>query len=405
VERIRVRFADENGRVRESIFEAGSGSEIRQALAERGFFLLEEEVLPKSFAERVREFFSLGNRVPLGELVEFTSLLRTMLKAGLPLNEALAIILESETSGPLPMALADVRVDINEGVAFSRALSRHPDVFPDILVRTIVAGEKAGALEGILARLTSYFSNTIAVRRKLIAALIYPAVLMVVASLAVSYLLISVVPEFADLFVSLDVPLPAFTRFVLGIADFVGDWFVRILGVIALVVFLLVRYVRTPAGRLALDGGKLRVPILGRLEERFALSQFSRILATMVGGGLPLLESLHTVLDSLENRVIANRLRSLPALIERGDSCAKALRSVEGIPSMMTRMVHVGEEAGNLHEMLENLADRYDQEIDTLTSTLTSLIEPLLFLVMAGVVGAVIIALLIPVLTAASQIR
>ena len=405
MEKIRVRYADDQGRTREDIFETTSVDEMRAAFAERGFYILSEEVENLTLTERIKEGLTYSKGVSLKELTEFTKLLRTLLKAGMSLNDAIDILLDGAEEGDLTSALRQIQEDIREGISFSKALGRHPDIFPEIYVKTIVAGEKSGALENILLRLTEYFNRSIAVRRKIIAALIYPSILLLVSSLAVTYMVVAVVPEFADLFKSLEVPLPFLTSLLLDVSGFIGDWFpLLMLGVLS--IFTLgFRYSKTKQGKMDLAKFKSYIPVVKELELKYAYSQFTRTLATMVEGGIPLLDSLEVVLDSLENKMVAERLMVIPGLLERGTGFGKALKQIEDIPNIMTRVIHVGEESGNLEEMLENLADHYDDEISELTDTITSLVEPVLFLSMALVVGTIIVALLYPVLTAASNIN
>jgi type IV pilus assembly protein PilC len=315
------------------------------------------------------------------------------------------VLLDGAVETPLNLALRQVKEDIGEGVSLSSALARHPDVFPDIYVKTIVAGEKAGALENILKRLTEYFVSSMAIRRKIIAALIYPSILLLVSSLAVSYMVVAVVPEFAGLFKSLDVPLPLMTSVLLSTSEFLGEWFYLIVFALILAGFGIYSYSKSPEGKRAIDNLKLSIPVVRDLETNYAYSQFSRTLGTMVEGGIPLLDSLEVVLGSIENKVLAARFAILPELLEKGLGFGKSLKKIQGAPRVMVKVIHVGEESGNLSEMLDNLADHYDEEITETTDAITALIEPVLFLGMALVVGTLVVALLYPVLTAASNIN
>jgi type IV pilus assembly protein PilC len=323
----------------------------------------------------------------------------------MPINDALTVLLDGAADTPLNSALRQVKEDISEGISLSVAMGRHPEVFPEIYVKTIVAGEKSGALENILKRLTEYFVSSMAIRRKVIAALIYPAILLIVSSIAVSYMIVAVVPEFSSLFKSLDVPLPLPTVVLLSASEFIGEWFWLLLFALTLIFSALVSYARSRNGRLQLDNFKLSVPVVRNLEANYAFSQFSRTLGTMVQGGIPLLDSLHVVLESIENKVLAKRFAVLPELLEKGLGFGKSLKKIQGTPGVMVRVITVGEESGNLGEMLDNLADHFDDEITETTDAITALIEPILFLGMALVVGTLVIALLYPVLTAASNIK
>ncbi|HNS10684.1 MAG TPA: type II secretion system F family protein [Candidatus Ozemobacteraceae bacterium] len=405
MQRIKIRYADEKGNTSEEVFETRSLEELRAAFSTRGYYILSETSLDESLADQIKSALSFKKQVSLKDLNEFTKLIRTLLKSGMPITDAIDVLLDDAEDTPLNRALREVHQDIREGISLSRALGRHPEVFPEIYIKTIVAGEKAGALENILKRLSDYFTSSLAIRRKVIAAMIYPTILLAVSSLAVVYMIIEVVPEFASLFRSLDIPLPLMTSLLLSASEFLGEWFLLLFCLALLAVAAIVSFYQSPEGRRKIDRFKLRVPLLRDLEKNFAYSQFARTMSTMVEGGIPILDSLKVVLDSLENKVIARRFAVLPELLEKGLGFGKALKSIPETPTIMVRVVTVGEESGNLGEMLDNLAEHYDEEITELTDTVTSLIEPMLFLGMALVVGTLVVALLYPVLTAASQIN
>lgn len=405
MDKVLIRFSDERGKIHETVFETESLENLRNDLNERGYFILSETYLEKTLSQKLSSLLPFFKAVSMTELIEFSQLLRTLLKAGLPLKDSLDVLLDEGEKGPLQRAIGQIKEDIVEGLSFSKALSRHPQIFPEMYVKTIIAGEKSGALDEVLSRLISYYKNRHAIKRKLVAAIIYPALLLLVSIVSITYLIVKVVPEFSELFRSLDVPLPIYTQIVLGISTFLGSWFVPILFLFVAVFVLLSRYYRTMSGRVIIDGFKLRIPIIGKLESKNAFSQFSRTLSTLLAGGIPILESLDIVVQSLDNKEIANRLNDLAGDIQKGTPFARGLKSIEEIPPTMIKIVHVGEESGNMEGMLNGIADHYDEEISALTSTMTTLIEPILFLFIAATVGSVIIALLIPVLTAASNIN
>ncbi len=401
----RVKYADEKGRMQEFVREVESIDELRTALTDHGCYVLRIDEEPKSWTEHLSEILQLRRGVGIRELMEFTRLLRTLVKSGLPLKEALDLLVEDAPPGALSNAVRAVSRDVGEGVSFSQALARHPHVFPDIFVKTVVAGVAAGALESVLDRMSSYYAGILEIRGKIVNALIYPAVLLLVSIAAVAFMMVKVVPEFTDLFQNLEVPLPTFTVIILGVSGLLAEWFWLVIAAVVGLFVAFRKYTATIAGRTHVDGMKLSIPMIGTLEEKMGFSQFARTLATMIEGGIPLMQSLAVVIDSLENRALALRLAHIPESIERGDSFAQALKSVPHVPRMVPRIVKVGEESGNLGEMLNGLADHYDEEIDNLTSSLTRLIEPLLFLLMAVVIGSIIVALLLPILTAATNIR
>ncbi|MBF0409905.1 MAG: type II secretion system F family protein [Candidatus Riflebacteria bacterium] len=400
-----VKYADQYGRIRENFCDYPSLEDLKREFLSKDLFILEATIQEKSLKESVFSFLNLHNKVSLQELMEFSKLFRTLVKGGLPISDSLEVVTQDMKNELFCRSLKTVQNDIDAGISFSGALGKHPNVFPEIFVKSIMAGEKAGALDEILNRLVMFYKNSISIRRKIFAAMIYPTILMAVSFFAVLYMLIGVVPEFTDLFRSLNVPLPVYTAIVLSISGFFSDYFLYLAVLFTLIVIVTSNYLKTPAGTKFFHGIKLKIPVLSKLEEKYSLSQFSRMLATLVEGGIPLVESLKVVLQSIGNVVIKDRLNPLSELLNKGDSFSASLRKIPEIPLALTKMVHVGEESGNLPEMLNGLADHYDEEIDELTTTLTSLIEPALFLFLALIVGSIIIALLLPVLSAASNIR
>ena len=401
--KIAVRYADEKGQIKEEEFEAKSVDELREALTRKGCFILEEQ--PDKGFSGIRRTFSSTEKATTKELCEFAKMLKTLIKSGMPVNDALDILLDGANNSPLNRALKVVSEDIRTGVSFSKALARHADIFPNIFIKTVIAGERSGAMEAILQRLIEFFTRSIAIRKKFVGAMIYPSILLAVATIATVYLIVAVVPQFQDLFSSLGAKLPAPTVILINISDFFAEWFTIIISAFIVFVVFIINWAKSTEGKKQLDGIKLKLPVYKTLESYFAYSQFARTMATMISGGIPLYDSLGVVVDTIENKVIAQRMGLIQDQLQRGKGFAKALKQIPDIPHIMQRLAVVGEESGNMAEMLDNLADHFDEEIAELTDKVTALIEPILFIGMAIVVGSVIIALLYPVLTAASQIN
>ncbi len=403
---VRIKYADAAGKAHEMVAETPDLEGLLAALRQQGYYVVSTTVERHLLWKHFLSLLPFGNRVSLSVITEWIKLLRTLIKAGLPLKDALDVLLDESGGDPLlRQAMLTVRNDLVEGTSLSRALARHPNVFPEILTRTVVAGEQSGSLDQVLERVAQYFTRILAVRRRVLMAMIYPTILLCVSMVAVAYLMVRVVPEFKSLFESMETPMPAYTQFVLGIAGFLGDWIVPILIALGAAGYGALWARQTPAGRTFFDGLKLKIPLVNGLEERFALTQFTRTLSTLTAGGIPLLESLGIVVESLENRVIAARFSELIPSIERGESFAKAIRRIERMPGVLVKMIHVGEESGDLDGMLTTAADHFDEEIENQTGTLTAVIEPIMFLSMAFVVGSIIVAMLLPIMTAASHIH
>jgi type IV pilus assembly protein PilC len=403
MEKIVVRYADGQGVTHEETFEAQSREALRQSLVSRGYFILNEQKLSLSFVDKLKEGLTFQKAVTLKELNDFTKMLKTLIKSGVSIVEGIEILLEDAEDSALNRALRIIVSDIKAGSSLSQALARHSNVFPNIYIKTVVAGERAGALEAILDRLVDYFNNMAAIRKKVRGAMVYPAILLVVATLATSYMVVAVVPQFKDLFDGVGAELPLPTQILLGASEFMGSWGLLLLSLLILFVAIAISYVKSKEGKEQIDLLKLRIPVLKKLERNVAYSQFSRTLSTMLAGGIPLFDSLEVVLGSMENRMVAKELSMIPAELQRGNALAKTLVAIPQTPKIMQKIVKVGEESGNLSEMLDNLADHFDDETTELTSALVAMIEPVLFVGMAIVIGGIIIALLYPVLTAASQ--
>jgi type IV pilus assembly protein PilC len=403
MEKIVVRYADGQGVTHEETFETDSRENLRETLVGKGYFILSEQKVTQTLGQKFKEAFTFQKGVGLKELNDFTKMLRTLIKSGVTIVEALEILLEDGEDTSLNRALRIIVSDIKAGSSLSQALARHANVFPNIYIKTVVAGERAGALEAILDRLVDYFNNMAAIRKKVRGALVYPAILLVIATIATSYMVVAVVPQFKDLFDGIGAELPLPTQILLSISEFMGVWslFIISLGILAIAIGF--GYVKSKEGKERLDALKLQLPVLKGLERNVAYSQFSRTLSTMLAGGIPLFDSLEVVLGSMENKMVAKELSPISLELQRGNALAKTLVNIPQTPKIMQKIVKVGEESGNLSEMLDNLADHFDEETTELTSALVAMIEPILFVGMAIVIGSIIIALLYPVLTAATQ--
>lgn len=404
MKKVKIKYADDSGTTRVEVFEAKIASDVSSFLIDKGYYVLSEQIVSDSYSETIRNLLLSTNRVSQKELNEFTKLLRTLIKSGMPVTTAIDLLTDGVDDTLLNRTLKSVKADIHKGVSLSAALSKYPNVFPDIYVKTIIAGEKAGALEDVLLRLSEYLKSSILIKQKIVSALIYPAILLLFSSIAIILMLVFVVPEFVLLFESLEMTLPWYTTVVLGLSSYVASNISVLLAFVLTVVGAFLWYKNTPNGRIKYDAFKLGLPLIGTLEHSFAFSQFSRILATMVNGGIPLLDSLNIVLNSMQNSVFAARYSEVPDLIEAGMNFGNALKQIPETPLVISKIVTVGEESGNLGMMLDNIADHYDGEITELTDRVTALIEPLIFIVLAIFIGGFIVALIGPVLTAVSQI-
>lgn len=405
MKKFKIKCISNKGQIKEFNIEAFNQQELEELITKQGYYIISIEVERKSLYDLIQEIKSFITFTSIKELLDFSKLFRTLLKAGLPVKDAFDAILEDSPNTSFYTSLRSIRNDIIEGVSLSSALARHPNVFPDIYVKTIMAGEKVGALDKVLERLSIYYQRIISIRRKILSSITYPIILLLVALSAILFMMIKVVPEFIHLFKNLDIPLPKFTAFILHISEIITQNIIVILIIFIILIYLIYTYVQTKHGRIVVDEIMLKIPLIGNIQEKLCYSQFARTVATLLNGGIPLLDALDIAIQSLSNNYIAMKFQNLPELISKGYSFANCLKYTESVPKAFIKVVKVGEESGSLAEVLDNIAEYYEDEISDLTATLLSLIEPILFLLISLILGSFIISLLLPILTAAGNLK
>ena len=335
--------------------------------------------------------------VPAREVVVFTRLFATMIAAGLPLVQSLNILARQQENRMFRRVIREMVSDVEAGDTLAGAMGRHRKVFSELSVSLVAAGEAAGALDTILARLADFLEKHNALARKMKAALIYPAVIVGVAIPAVAVLLVFVIPTFEEMFATAGVPLPLPTRTVIAASGAVQDRWWALLGALAAFAALL-RYARgTRRGRLATDRLLLAVPLLGDLLRKAAVSRFTRTLGTLVASGVSILRGLEVTARTAGNRVIHDAVMRSRASIAGGATIARPLEESGAFTPMAVRMVEVGEQTGALDEMLARVADFYEQEVDTALEAVVAMVEPVMIVVLGVVVGGMIVAMYLPI--------
>ena len=329
----------------------------------------------------------------------------TMINSGLSLLRALNILSEQTENKELARVIGEVRSDVERGSSLSSALSKHPKAFSNLYVAMVRAGEAGGVLDSALLRLAETMEYQVALRQKIKSAMTYPVVVFVMVLLIVTAMLIFVVPMFEDLYKELGGVLPLPTRILLAVSAAVVKFWYVVAGVIALLAFGLRRYVTTDKGRAQLDALKLKVPIFGPLFHKVALSRFSRTLAVLMRSGVPILQALEIVSETVGNKVVGKAILDVQQSVKEGESIAKPLESHSVFPPMVVQMLAVGEETGALDTMLEKIAEFYDQEVEASVEALTSLIEPVLIAVMGAAVGSMVVALYMPMFNIINLIK
>jgi general secretion pathway protein F len=327
-----------------------------------------------------------------------TRQLATLVDAAVPVEEALGMIAAQQEQESVKRIVASVRADVTEGRRLAEALGRHPRSFSGLYRAAVAGGERSGNLGLVLTRLADYLSRVHAQRSKVLAAMVYPAALVCVATCVVSCLMIFVVPSLAEQFESFDARLPLLTQILIAVSKFLSMfWAVLLIGIFAL-VFAVRRALRQPAIREAADGALLRAPVIGRWVVAVNASRFVRAVSTLVTSGLPILESIRAARESLTNRVAAKAAERMADWIEEGESLSQAMRRSGVIPPMVAYMAASGENAGDLPGMLEKAADHLDQEFEAFTNSAISLFEPAVIIFMGVVVASIVLAIMLPVL-------
>ncbi|HXJ31481.1 MAG TPA: type II secretion system F family protein [Gemmatimonadales bacterium] len=348
-------------------------------------------------APRAMSMPKFGGGVKTRDVVVFTRQFATMINAGLPLVQALDILAQQTENKTLAGVTRQVVYDVESGQTLADALRKHPKAFSDLYVNMVAAGEAGGILDTILQRLAQFLEKNDAIIRKVKGAMVYPAVIMTVAVVAVAVLLIFVIPTFQNMFASVNMDLPLPTRIVIGMSNVLKGYWWAIIGVVGFSVFALTRYYKTAAGRLQIDALLLRFPVLGDLLRKSAVSRFTRTLGTLISSGVSILDGLEITARTAGNMVIHNAVMESRQSIAGGDTISAPLQRSKVFPPMVISMIAVGEQTGGLDEMLSKIADFYDEEVDAAVSTLLSLMEPIMIVVLGVVVGGMVVAMYLPI--------
>jgi type IV pilus assembly protein PilC len=341
--------------------------------------------------------FKMRGGIKTRDVVVFTRQFATMINAGLPLVQALDILAQQTENKALAEVTRQVVYDVESGNTLADALRKHPKAFADLYVNMVAAGEAGGILDTILVRLAEFLEKNDLIVRKVKGAMVYPGVIFSVAAIAVSVLLIFVIPTFQSMFASVNLVLPLPTRIVIGMSDLLQGYWWAIIGVLAFTVFAINRYYKTAPGRLQIDRLMLAFPILGDVLRKSAVSRFTRTLGTLVSSGVSILDGLEITARTAGNMVIHNAVMESRASIAGGETIAQPLAKSKVFPPMVISMIAVGEQTGGLDEMLTKIADFYDDEVDAAVSTLLSLMEPVMIVVLGVIVGGMIVAMYLPI--------
>jgi len=393
----------DDGSTVEGMLQAETERGALDALGRQGVFPLEIEesgqrrVSAPAAARRSRR------RIRTEDVGLFTQQLGDLLKAGVPINRALTTLQAQTSNAAFADLITEISKEISSGKPLHETLARYPRHFPPLYTSMVRAGETGGFLEDVLHRLATFIDKDSDLRSRLKAALAYPALLIVLGTAAIVFLMVFFIPRFSEIFVKLGSQLPWSTRVVMGVSYFMRDYWMVPVSLAVLLPVVWARFTSSFAGRHTVDRIKLAMPVYGDVTRKSAIARFTRTLGTLLKSGVPILSGLAIAKEAMGNAVLMRDIEEAAAGVKQGRSLAEILRRSRGFPAMVVDMIAVGEESGNLDEVLVNLADSYDNQVDRSVKVFISLFEPALLVVMASIVGFVVISMLLPVFTLSSM--
>ncbi len=391
---------NEKGKTVEGVLDAESAKSATEKLKRQGVFLSSLSEVKK---EKARSF-SLFKGISTSELALTTRQFSTLISAGLPLEASLVALSEQTEDAKLSQVLTEVKDKISEGSSLNNALREHPDVFSDLYVNIVRAGEASGTLDIVLLRLADFLEKQTALRSRVRSALVYPIFMFFIGSGVLFFMMSYVIPKIARIFEESRKALPYITQLLIGFSNFFSQNLFVILILLIGLSFIAYKFSKRERGKMLLDRLTLRIPIFGRIAKMVIISRFTRTLGTLLASGIPLLNAIEIAEAIAGNTVYSNALRSVRDNIKEGTSIAGPLRDSGVFPPLVTRMIAVGEQTGELEEMLVKIADTYDLQIETSVSALTSLLEPIMIVIMGVVVGFIVFAILLPIFDLTSTI-
>jgi type IV pilus assembly protein PilC len=398
----RCRLGTPGGEIVEGVYVAESEARLRREFEEKGLYVL---AIQRAGRAALGSFkLPRRSRISTREFLVFNQGLATLLKAGMPLVQSLDILRQRVDNPLLKTVLDDVYDRVRAGSSLSEAFESHGTLFPGVYTASLLAGEKSGSLEGVIRRYVTYVKVISGVKRKTISALVYPAILLVLSCVVVGIIMLRVVPEFGAFYNQFGRDLPLSTRIIVSISNFAGTYFlVMVLGVVAAVAAF-VTWLKQGANRRRFDKWTLSIPMLGPIAQMFATSQAARTLATLLGGGIPLVNAIDVSARSIGNRYMAQQLTTAAQQVREGRALAAAMMQSGAFPDVAVKMVEVGESTGALQEMLNSLSEFYDEEIETSLTRFITIVEPTLLVIMGIIIAALLLSLYMPLFNLSSMI-
>jgi type IV pilus assembly protein PilC len=399
------RLGTPGGEIIEGVYAADSEARLRREFEEKGLYVLGMQRAGRLAFGGLSLSLPARKRISTREFVVFNQELATLLKAGMPLVQSLDILRKRVANPLFKTVLDDVHDRVRAGNSLSEAFEAHGSMFPGVYTASLLAGEKSGSLEQVIRRYVAYVKVVASVKRKTVSALVYPAILMGLSLVVVSIIVLKVVPEFGLFYEQLSEELPLSTRVIVAMSEFVGTYlFLILFGIVALAAAIWM-WLKRPGQRQRFDRWVLRLPGLGPIAGKFATSQAARTLATLLNGGIPLVNAIDVSARAIKNQHIAHELAHAAQQVREGRALSAAMADSGAFQDVAIKMVEVGESTGALQEMLSSLADFYDEEIETNLGRFVTVIEPILLIVMGMVIAGLLLSLYMPLFNLSNTLR
>ena len=396
-----LKYADARGEIHQQVAEAESERELRERFTEQGFLIYSIRPRSEGVAQKLAP---RGKKLNVEKFLIFNQQFVTLIRAGLPILKGLELLAERLTDSKLSTYIQGVRQEVKNGALLSDAFARQ-GVFPPIYVTSVMAGERSGSLAEVLDRFITYQKLALSVRRKLLVSLLYPCVLVFLASCLIVFLVTYVVPNFATLYSSMQAQLPAPTEILIAIGTTARNYVLAGFGVFIAAILAFRVWSKTPSGAERVDRFLMRMPLVGEVWLKYQVAQFSRVLGTLLIGGIPLLQALETAADSLGTQVLKRVLEGAVKTVREGQSLSQSLRAAKIFPSLAVDMIEVGESTGALPSMLSSVAEFYEDDVSTRVAAMLSLVEPAIMIVMGIFVAFVLVSLYLPIFSLADSFR
>ena len=383
--------------------DAASKAALREALLKAGVYLSEatEKTGAKADAKNQKGVLAgvkIGGGVSKQDIKDFTSSFCTLQKAAIPLVECLNALADQAENEALKAALTDIKAKVSEGSSLANAMADYPKMFDTLYISMIRAGESSGSLDIVLERLTGFLESQLRLKSRIMGAMVYPIIMVVIGVLLMTVLLVFIVPRVTKLFEQQRKELPGITKFLLASSDFMIHFWWLVAIIIGVLIFLFRKWTSTKSGRLKWDTFLLKIPLFGGLFRMVSLSRFAKTLSTLLASGVPLLKALEITKSVLGNEMLAKVVENAHDQIKEGETLAAPLKRSGEFPPLMVHMISVGERAGRLEEMLNSVADNYEEQVGVKVDALTSMLEPLMIVVMGGTIGFVVFAIMLPIM-------